>query len=209
VSPKARADAYPPSGYRLRIADAFWQGALETMRAYGLLGHSDLGQLGSEALVYLGGVVCGEEMIVTGLYRLHHEPQGDRVVVTSQEARWLLQTLRARDEKLIGQLHSHRGRAGHSRGDDAWATSFHEGFLSIVVPRFGVGATAPADCAVLEYRGGAFVELDRREIERRIDVYPEIVERVALPLAPDVARAEEDGWRAFAARLKSIALKRP
>jgi hypothetical protein len=98
-----------------------------------------------------------------------------------EEARWLLQTLRARDEKLIAQLHSHRWLAGHSPGDDTWATSFHEGFLSIVVPHFGAGVSLPVDCAVLEYRSGQFIGLARAEVARRIQVYPETVERFSIP----------------------------
>jgi hypothetical protein len=204
----ARGVPYPPSGYRLRLPGPLWEGALATMRSYATLGRADFGARGSEALVYLGGVVAGTEMIVTGLYRLNHEPQGDRVVVAPEEARWLLRMLRARDEKLVGQLHSHRGLAGHSPGDDAWATSFHEGFLSIVVPRFGAAVTALADCAVLEYRGGHFVPLAMGEIERRVRVYPPIVEHGARVVPVERARRKEKGWTAFAVRLKSIA-RRP
>ena len=202
---RARSTPYPPPGYPVRIGDLIWTGCLETVRAYATRG-AERGRRGSEALVYLGGVVAGAEMIVTGLYRLHHEPQGDRVVVTPEEARWLLETLHARDEKLVAQLHSHRGFAGHSHGDDAWATSFHDGFLSIVIPRFGAGVAAPVDCAVLEYRGGEFVELTRNEVARRIRIDPEIPERVPLPVT--TAPVKEAPWRAFALRLKSIALKR-
>ena len=200
---RARSTPYPPPGYPIRIGDLIWTGGLETVRAYATLG-AERGRRGSEALVYLGGVVAGPEVIVTALYRLHHEPQGDRVVVTSEEARWLLATLRARDEKLVAQLHSHRGFAGHSHGDDAWATSFHEGFLSIVVPRFGAGLSAPVECAVLEYRDGEFVELTRDDVARRIRIEPEIVERVPLPRA---APAKEKLWDGFAQRLKLIAQK--
>jgi hypothetical protein len=201
---RARSTPYPPPGYPVRIGGLIWTGCLETVRAYATRG-AERGRRGSEALVYLGGVVTGAEMIVTGLYRLHHEPQGDRVVVTPEEARWLLETLRSRDEKLVAQLHSHRGFAGHSHGDDAWATSFHEGFLSIVIPRFGAVA-APVDCAVLEYRGGEFVELTRDEVAHRLRIHPEISERVPLPVK--TASVKEGQWRAFALRLKSIALKR-
>ncbi len=201
---RARSIPYPPPGYPIRIGDLIWTGGLETVRAYATRG-AERGRRGSEALVYLGGVVAGAEVIVTALYRLHHEPQGDRVVVTPEEARWLLATLRGRDEKLVAQLHSHRGFAGHSHGDDAWATSFHEGFLSIVVPRFAAGVSAPVDCAVLEYRGGEFVELTRDEVARRIHIEPVIVERVPLPR---VAPATEKSWDGFVQRLKSIAQKR-
>jgi hypothetical protein len=202
----ARSAPYPPAGHPIRIGQATWESALDTVGAYATLGGED-GRRGSEALLYLGGVGTGTEVIVTGLYRLHHQPQGDRVVVTPDEARWLLQALRARDEKLIAQLHSHRWLAEHSHGDDIWATSFHEGFLSIVVPNFGIGVGSPVDCAVLEYREGAFVELPRAEVVRRIVLYRETIERVALPTLS--APTKERPWRAFARKLKSIAQKRP
>ena len=193
----ARDVPYPTPGYTVRVPDATWDSALVTVRAYGARGR------GSEALVYLAGVVAGDEMIVTGLYRLEHAPQGDRVAVTPEESRWLLRTLSARDEKLIGQLHSHRGLAGHSHGDDIWATSFHEGFLSIVVPFFGRGVTAPSECAVLEYRGGRFIDLDDAEVEHRIHVYAPVVARAGV-----VVGTGENGWTRFVQRLKSIARRR-
>lgn len=202
----ARTAPYPPAGHAIRIGQAMWASALDTVADYATLGGED-GRKGSEALVYFGGVATGTELVVTGLYRLHHEPQGDRVVVTPGEARWLLQALRARDEKLIAQLHSHRWLAEHSHGDDIWAASFHDGFLSIVVPNFGAGVSSPVDCAVLEYREGAFVEIPPGEVARRIVLSPETIERVAGPtrLAPN----KERPWRGFARKLKSIAQKRP
>jgi hypothetical protein len=51
------------------MPDSLWDGALATMRAYATLGSSALGERGSEALVYLGGVVAGEGMVVAGLHR--------------------------------------------------------------------------------------------------------------------------------------------
>ncbi len=201
-----RAAAYPPAGYVLRLPTVIWEAALAIMRAYATRGASELGEPGSEALVYLAGVVAAAELIVTGLYCLDHAPQGDRVVVTPDEARWLLKTLRARDEKLVGQLHSHRSVAGHSPGDDAWATSFHGGFLSIVVPHFGIGVSVPGECAVLEYRGGRFVELSDEEIASRVRQYPQIAERKDRA-ATDEVRGE-GRWGAFVGRLRSIAPER-
>jgi hypothetical protein len=200
----ARSTPYPPPGYPIRIGGPIWAGCLETVRMYATRGYVH-GRRGSEALVYLGGVVAGAEIIATALYRLNHAPQGDRVVVTPDEARWLLETLRTRDEKLVAQLHSHRGAAGHSHGDDAWATSFHDGYLSIVIPHFGTGVATPVDCAVLEYRDGEFIELTRDEVARRIRIHPDIAERVPLPVA--TAPVKETPWRTFALRLKSIARK--
>ncbi len=198
----ARARPYPPPGYDLRVPEVIWEGALATVREYARLG-SERGRHGSEALVYLGGVVAGEQVIVTGLYRLGHAAQGDRVVVSPEEARWLLRSLRSRDEKLIGQLHSHRGLAGHSPGDDMWATSFHDGFLSIVVPHFGAGVAVPGECAVLEHRDGRFDGLERSEVERRIRVVAEIADHT--PGSSGDAGEEVGWWRAFARRASSIA----
>lgn len=200
----ARTAPYPAPGYSARVPEAIWNGALETIRSYATRGQEP-GPPGSEALVYLAGVVAGDEMIVTGLYLLNHAPQGDRVVVTPEESRWLLRTLKARDEKLIAQLHSHRGLAGHSSGDDAWATSFHEGFLSIVVPFFGRDAMTPVECAVLEYRGGRFVELDEGEVRRRIHVCAPIAARGGQAAADERDRSL---WSGFVRRLRSIA-RRP
>jgi hypothetical protein len=201
----ARAANYPPAGYSVRIPDAIWCGALDTVREYGTRGY-ERGRRGSEALVLFGGVVAGDEMIVTGLYRLNHEPQGDRVVVTPAETRWLLRTLSARDEKLIGQLHSHRGHAGHSLGDDASATSFHQGFLSIVIPFFGRDVTTPMQCAVLEYRAGTFVDLDENEVACRVQIYAPVTSRAA---GAEPAKGGARRWSAFVQRLKSIARRRP
>lgn len=183
----ARATRYPPPGYSIRIAEPIWEAAIETMLAYAIRGH-ERGKQGSEALVYLAGILAGDQMIVTGLYLLNHIAQGDRVVVTREEARWLLTTLRARDEKLVGQMHSHRGYAGHSLGDDLHATSFHDGFLSIVVPRFGCDVARPVSCAVLEFRSGVFVELSPEEVGRRLQISPQLVGR-----SPAAQRGESSG----------------
>jgi hypothetical protein len=75
----ARSRPYPAAGCRIRIAGPLWRAALETVRHYGRRRCAG-GRVGSEALVYLGGVVAANEMIVTTLYRLGHLAQGGRVV---------------------------------------------------------------------------------------------------------------------------------
>lgn len=161
----ARTAPYPAPGYTVRLPARFWSQTLSILRTYG---KGRRRQLASEGLVYLAGIPAGSEMIVTGLYDVCHAPQGDHVIVSPDEARWLLRSLRERDEKLIAQIHSHRGAAGHSQGDDAHASSFHDGFLSIVVPRFARGDPRPHECSVLEYRSGAFAELSPASAQRRI-----------------------------------------
>ena len=195
-----RSDPYPAPGYGVRVPEPIWSAALNELRVYGTLGRDGRG---SEGLVYLGGAVAGDEMIVTSLYCLDHAPQGGRVIVTPIEAKWLLRVLRAHDEKLVGQVHSHRGTAGHSRGDDQHATSFHEGFLSIVVPQYGHGITAVSHCAVLEYRDGAFADLTASEVQRRVRVEPYVVRRITAAPATD---PPESRWHRYVQRLRSTVL---
>jgi len=160
------------------------------------------GRRGSEGLVYLGGVPTADALIVTSLFRLHHQPQGDCVKPTPDEVRWLLATLRERDEKLIAQFHTHRHGANHSPGDDRMATSFHDGFLSIVAPDFAIGVERIAQCIVHEYRSGAFRPLSAEETAARVVVHAQIIDRTH-----DHLDEEPHPWRRFAQRLKSIAPK--
>jgi hypothetical protein len=206
-----RSEPYPAPGYCVRLPTPIWAASLDELRRYASLG-GNRRHPGSEALVYLGGVVAGDEMIVTSLYLLDHAPQGGSVAVTDAEAKWLLRALRARDEKLVGQVHSHLGAAGHSLGDDLHATSFHDGFLSIVVPRFGHDISAVSECAVLEFRDGTFVDLDDSEVDSRLRVAPQVVRRGTSVnsythdhISPN---ATESRWSRFALRLRLIGRRR-
>lgn len=194
----ARSAPYPPEGFRVRLPGSVWSAALAEVRRYAELGTTGSGQ-GSEGLVYLAGVVGSDELVVTAVLRLQHAPQGDRVAPTRDEVRWLVSTLRKRDEKLIAQLHSHRHGGAHSPGDDRMATSFHDGFLSIVAPNFAVGVERIDQCVVHEYRHGAFRALERTEVAARFIVQPDVVDRLRH-------HAEEvTTWRRFVRKLKSIA----
>lgn len=185
----ARATPYPEPNYRIRIPAPVWEVGMRTIREYGTLN--------SEGLVFFAGVVAStHDIVVTAIYRLGHKPQGDTVVVTKAEARWLVRTLRDRDEKLVGQLHSHRGRAGHSWGDDAHATSFHSGFLSFVVPHFGKRSTDPRDCAVLEFRNGTFEQLSVDEVQQRISIVNRTVDHSPM------SGGRTSWWKRFVQKLK-------
>lgn len=190
----ARRVAYPVSGSTARIPRSLWLAALETIRLYG--------RFYSEGLVYFAGVVGSPtDLVVTSLYRLHHRPQGHRVEVTPEESRRLVRLLRERDEKLVAQLHSHGGPAFHSGGDDAYATSFHPGFLSIVVPHFGEGVTEVVQCGVFEFVDGMFQELNATQVAARVALFDEIVEFAPAPEPP----AKDSWWTRFVRKLKLTA----
>jgi hypothetical protein len=173
----AREENYPAPGYKLRIPADLWDEAIAVMGHYG--------RLRSEGLVYCAGVRAAPDVaVVTGLFALGHAAQGGAVRVQPEEARWLLRTLRDRDEKLLAQLHSHLGAAFHSGGDDAHAASFHPGFLSLVAPNGGHGVSRVSDCAAYEFDGRQFVEIAPEAIDSRIELVPGHVERQPLPSLP-------------------------
>jgi hypothetical protein len=197
----ARSTPYPPAGFRVRIPAAVWASALAEVRRYATIGFHH-GRRGSEGLVYLAGVPTADSLIVTALFRLHHEPQGDCVMPTSAEVRWLLSTLRERDEKLIAQLHTHRHGARHSPGDDRMATSFHDGFLSIVAPDFATDVERIDQCIIHEYRNGTFRPLSTDETTTRFTVHEQLVDRPQHHAAQEPSR-----WRRCVQRLRLIARK--
>jgi hypothetical protein len=198
----ARSTPYPPPGFRVRVPAAVWSSALDEVRRYATLGFHG-GRRGSEGLVYFAGVPAADAMIVTAVYRMDHEPQGDRVMPMPEEVRWLLSTLRERDEKLIAQLHTHRYSARHSLGDDRMATSFHDGFLSIVAPNFAVDVERIDQCVVHQYDAGTFRPLSTDETVERFTIYAQIVDR-----PPGRVAEEPNRWHRYVRRLKSIVRRR-
>jgi hypothetical protein len=164
-----RAQSYPGVGAAIFIPAVAWERTLAVVRTYQ--------RESSEALVFWGGVVTGEAMQVTGVYVVGHNPQGGAVRLTPAESRWLVRRLREREEKLLAQVHSHGGSAFHSWGDDEKAASFHPGYLSVVVPRFGRGVRGVGDCALLEFDGGGFRGMGVEEVARRVRILPLVDER--------------------------------
>lgn len=191
----ARRTPYPAAGHTLRIPEDLWNEGLAELRGYG--------QLRSEGLVFFGGVVAANDtIVVTSVLRLGHAAQGGTVVVSNDEARWLIRTLRERDEKLVSQLHSHAGAAFHSHGDDAHASSFHEGFLSVVAPHWGAVA-APEECAIYEFRGGEFTEIPSVQAAARVTLGPVSVERQPPPWRH--TSRKESWWSGLSRKMKRIA----
>jgi len=191
---KRRSIPYPGSGNQVYIPVSVWDQTLEALRYYG--------KFRSEGLVYWGGIIGGQqESLVTSLLRLNHSPQGGHVRPTEQEMRHLIRTLRERDEKLIAQVHSHPGAAFHSDGDDANATSYHDGFLSLVIPKYGQGVTSLAECAIYEFRG-EFEHLSNQEVSDRFCLYSQSID--LMPTPRDDNEEKPTLWNELSKRLKRI-----
>lgn len=195
--PVRRTISYPGSGSLFYLPQPVWEKSLDTLRWYG--------NYNSEGLVYWGGVIgAAREILVTSLLLLNHAPQGGCVQPSDEEMRALLRTLRVRDEKLVAQVHSHQGLAFHSIGDSQKATSFHDGYISIVVPNFGRGVRLLSECAVYEFHSD-FHALPSGELSRRFMVAEQIVELMPV----QVGVKQETLWSGLSRKLKSIVPKRP
>ncbi len=124
--------------------------------------------------------------------------------LTREESRWLLRTLRARDEKLIAQVHSHPGSAFHSPGDNERAASFHPGYFSIVVPGFARNIEAIEDCALFEFDGREFRSISSDSAARRVQFTSLVAVRTPEPLkSQPTSQGDEPGWlRTIVSKLK-------
>lgn len=95
------------------------------------------GQRGSECVVLWLGRRSGEDLVVTAAWRPEQRAGRDFFEIPRQSLELLFEHLRPTRGLVIAQVHTHPGRAFHSRADDEWAIVRHAGALSLVVPYFG------------------------------------------------------------------------
>lgn len=172
--PRRRVD-HPGAGARVHVPSGIWRQTLRLLREYAP--HS------SERMVLWSGVVgAAGELLVRTIVVPDHDPQGWRVDIDGELWRGLLHAMRRQDQMLLAQVHSHPNEAFHSEGDEAWPAEHTDGFLSLVVPRFGEDVGDLGECAVFEYRldgdSSGFHELGASEVEDRFVIEHEVVRAV-------------------------------
>lgn len=136
------------------------------------------GAEGTEAYVFWAGAVADAEAYVsTCVYPTANARHGG-VKVPLQKMTEINLELRDRDQLVLAQVHSHPGRARHSPVDEEKAVSFHEGFVSIVVPDFGETPVYDLrDCGVYVYTADdGWRLLDDDEIEERFAIEDTVLE---------------------------------
>lgn len=74
------------------------------------------------------------------VYRPEQEVEVDRFRLPAHSVRAMMGRIRETRLHIVAQIHSHPGRAFHSKADDAWAIVRRVGAISIVVPFFAQGA---------------------------------------------------------------------
>jgi hypothetical protein len=129
---------------------------------------------GCEGTALWIGCPNGSEILVTRVLipeqRCIKTEYGVAVELT-EKAHYTLTDHLAPGERFYIRIHSHPGRAYHSKTDDANAVITHQGAISIVVPNFAVAPLTMTTCAVyrLDHDRG-WLPLSKHEIDRTFQV---------------------------------------
>jgi hypothetical protein len=159
------ADDYFPSIRTFRIPAGLVSGTLRALR--------DEGRARTESIVFWAGRLVEPDAEIHTLII----PRGPGIELHRDHVRihisLMVRIAELADPPhsvLLAQVHTHEGSAFHSDVDDVHG--FHSpGFLSIVVPRFGRGASTATDWAHFECLGNASVrELRALEVRNRFVV---------------------------------------
>ena len=101
----------------------------------------EAGRGAREGIVLWLGYRADEHIQVTDAYQPHHTSKADMFHITPDGMNALHNELRHRRRMVAAQVHTHPGRAYHSKADDRWAIVRHVGALSLVLPHFAFGTT--------------------------------------------------------------------
>jgi len=99
------------------------------------------GEKRREGIVLWLGQRAGDHIQVTDAYEPLNISKADMFHITSEGMNALHNALRHRRQMVAAQVHTHPGRAYHSKADDEWAIVRHVGALSLVLPYFALGTT--------------------------------------------------------------------
>lgn len=81
-------------------------------------------------------------MVVCDIAHSDHRSHASGFELSNQWLSELWLQLASTNTSIVAQVHTHPGRAFHSKTDDAFPIVHTPGFLSIVVPNFGRGSTS-------------------------------------------------------------------
>lgn len=114
-----------------------------------------------EGVAYLYGLTDGSTTLVVGAARPQARTSPGSFEVSSVAMARVLRAIDVAGLQLVGQAHSHPEEAYHSAGDEVGTRIAYQGFVSIVLPRYGIELPSLAGCATYFFHDHRFVELDR------------------------------------------------
>jgi proteasome lid subunit RPN8/RPN11 len=114
-------------------------------------------ELQHEGIAYLYGQTDGETTLVAGAIRPDASTTVGSFHVASTAMARIVRKVNDAGLQLVGQAHSHPGAAFHSGGDETGTKIAYNGFVSIVVPDYGVHLPSLERAAVYAFREGRFL----------------------------------------------------
>jgi hypothetical protein len=145
-----------PAPYRLIIAEAALLGIRDC------IAHEiDARQ---EGVAYLYGQTDGEATLVAGAIKPSASTTAGSFHVSSVSMAKTVRKVNEAGLQLVGQAHSHPGAAFHSQGDETGAKIAYTGFVSIVVPDYGVHLPSLERAAIYGFREGRFFQVNHSAV---------------------------------------------
>lgn len=111
---------------------------------------------GHEGMVYFGGVVGRDTTLAVICISTRTATTTGSVDVDRSDMANVVRTAVRNGLQVVGQLHTHPGSAYHSDGDLRGMRIRHEGYFSLVAPRYGVDLPSLAETDLLMWDGADF-----------------------------------------------------
>jgi proteasome lid subunit RPN8/RPN11 len=120
---------------------------------------------GHEGIAYLLGHSDGTNTLTVAAIRPHARTTQGSFAVGSLAMACVVRSAVDCGLQLVGQVHTHPGRAYHSGGDEDGARIAYSGYVSIVLPDYGRRLPRLDGAATYMFRAGAgFAALDQARI---------------------------------------------
>ena len=120
---------------------------------------------GDEGIAYLLGQSDGSNTLAVTAIRPHAKTTQGGFAVTSAAMADVVRSAVDCGLQLVGQVHTHPGRAYHSEGDEDGARIAYSGYVSIVLPDYGRRLPQLDGAATYMFRsGGGFTPLRQKQI---------------------------------------------
>ena len=148
---RRRASHQPIGRYTVVMTSQCLEDVTEGMSTFIGLGH--------EGIVYFVGLTTGTTTLAVAAVFPEADTTPGGVDVSAPEVGKIVRVATASGLQVVGQLHTHPRTAFHSAGDLAGMRIRYPGYVSIVVPEYGVRLPSLRKSHTLMWVGDAFQEI--------------------------------------------------
>jgi len=127
-----------------------------------------------EGIVYLIGQTNGRVSLAASVFAPRASTTRGSFHVSAVDMGPIIEAASDAGLQVVGQLHTHPGAAYHSEGDEEGAHIRFDGYVSIVLPNYGVLLPTFRDAAIFMFDRGSrrFIELQESDLVLLKDAYP-------------------------------------